>query len=88
MNVKEYIESGILEKYVAGELSEQEMLEVERVAMQYPEVKAELEELQEALRVYAKASDKTPSKDILEKSLLGIEKGEEERFMAVLNEEQ
>lgn len=86
MNVKEYIESGILEKYVAGELSEQEMLEVERVAMQYPEVKAELEELQEALRVYAKASDKTPSKDILEKSLLGIEKGEEERFMAVLNE--
>ena len=56
MNIKEYISSGILEAYVLGDLSEQEMAEVQKNIAQYPELKAELarvEEVQEKLLMAA-----------------------------------
>lgn len=43
MDIKEYIESGILELYVSGALTTQEMQEVERMAQVYPEIKKELD---------------------------------------------
>lgn len=49
MNKKEYISSGILELYVYGALSESESAEVTRVLKKYPEVRAEVEEIEEAL---------------------------------------
>ena len=48
MNVEEYISSGILEAYALGELSEQERAAVERNLLQYPELKKELELIEEA----------------------------------------
>lgn len=87
MNVKEYIESGILESYVAGELSDEQMLEVDRVANEYPEIKRELEDIQEALKAYSLATERSAPKNILNEALLQIQQGEEEGFMAMLKDE-
>jgi anti-sigma-K factor RskA len=48
LNIKEYISSGILEAYALGELSADEMAEVEKNVLQYPELKAELRQIEEA----------------------------------------
>ncbi|HYC86409.1 MAG TPA: hypothetical protein VEB86_14345, partial [Chryseosolibacter sp.] len=56
MNIREYISSGILESYVMGELTAQERAEVERNMDLYPEIKAEIrqiEETQEAMLMQA-----------------------------------
>jgi predicted dinucleotide-binding enzyme len=52
MDIKAYIESGILELYVMEALSPQEMREVEVLAVQYPAVKAEIAQIQDALNEY------------------------------------
>jgi len=88
MDIREYIESGILEEYVAGELTEEQMLEVEKMSDKHPEIKRELNELQEALNVYAKAAEKKGHRSILDEALLEIKEGEEEHFIAKLNEDQ
>lgn len=49
MDKKEYIESGILELYVYGALSEEESTEVTAFLKQYPEIEREVEEIEEAL---------------------------------------
>lgn len=49
MNVKEYIASGILELYVYGALPEDESAEVTKMIKKYPEVRAEVEEIENAL---------------------------------------
>lgn len=43
MDIKAYIESGILEEYIIGALSDSEMLEVEKLALEFPEIQAELD---------------------------------------------
>ena len=53
MNIKEYIESGTLDLYVAGLLSTEEMRDVELVACQYSEIKTELQSMQSSLEKYA-----------------------------------
>lgn len=55
MDLKAYIESGILEDYVLGLTSEEQALEVEKNSQQYPELKAELNKIEEALESYAQA---------------------------------
>ncbi|MEX0363077.1 MAG: anti-sigma factor, partial [Allomuricauda sp.] len=49
MDTKAYITSGILELYVAGQLSEKENQEVANYANQYPEIKAEIIEIEKAI---------------------------------------
>ncbi|OCX52310.1 hypothetical protein BEL04_12605 [Mucilaginibacter sp. PPCGB 2223] len=46
MNIKEYIDSGILESYVLGSASEEEALELLRLKKQYPEIQRALNELE------------------------------------------
>lgn len=48
-NIKTYIESGILELYVLGDLSAEERLAVEEMSKLHPEVKAELEEIEKVM---------------------------------------
>jgi anti-sigma-K factor RskA len=48
-----YIESGILELYILGQLSASEMLEVEKRAAASPEIRRELEAIEIALERYA-----------------------------------
>lgn len=87
MDVKKYIESGVLESYVAGELTEEQMLEVEAKAREYPEIQRELDELHDALRTYAQAADKKPTKDILGDALSQIDEEEQGRFIKMLEQE-
>lgn len=49
MDINEYIESGILELYVYGALSEEESAEVTQKIKQYPELEKEVEEIEAAL---------------------------------------
>lgn len=53
MNVKEIIESGILEHYAMGVLSEQEVQEVEGYLVQFPELQKDYFEIQNALQALA-----------------------------------
>ncbi len=49
MNIREYIESGILELYVTGALPEDQMEEVTKRINEYPELKEEVEKIELAL---------------------------------------
>ena len=49
MDINNYINSGILELYVYGALSEEESAEVTRILKQYPEVLEEVEEIEKSL---------------------------------------
>jgi anti-sigma-K factor RskA len=62
--VKAYIESGILELYVLGQLSATERREVEDMATKYPEVKAEISAIELAMESYAIQNAVEPSADI------------------------
>jgi anti-sigma-K factor RskA len=55
-DAKEYIESGILELYVLGELSPEERLQVEDMAAKHAAVKAELDDIGQAMTMYADAN--------------------------------
>ena len=49
MNIREYIESGILELYVFGKLTDEENKEVNEIAFQNPEVKDEIIAIEKAV---------------------------------------
>ncbi len=69
MDIKAYISSGILELYCTGALTERENSEVEALARQYPEVKSEIDTIQNALNQYAQQFAITPSTDLKNKIL-------------------
>lgn len=60
MNIQEYIASGILESYIIGEVSAEEAAQVEKMAADHPEVKAELDKIELALEQYAVLLGTTP----------------------------
>lgn len=68
MDPKQYINSGKLEQYVLG-LSETsaERQEVERYAREYPEIRAEINEIEIALEAFALANAKPVSSEILQR---------------------
>ncbi|MBB2149644.1 anti-sigma factor [Pedobacter gandavensis] len=61
---KAYIESGILELYVLGELTTQEQREVEAMAAKYPEIKKEISAIELAMENYALENAITPSAEL------------------------
>ena len=56
MDVEKYISSGILELYVAGELSEEENIEVFRNAKEYPQIREEILAIEAAVLALSKAA--------------------------------
>jgi anti-sigma-K factor RskA len=60
-DVKKFIESGILELYVLGDVSPAEQREVETMVQTHPAVRAELEEIENALESYAFENAVQPS---------------------------
>lgn len=60
MNIKEWINSGIIESYVLGDLSEEEAREVEAMAERHPEVQAEITETEMALEGLARKAAVKP----------------------------
>lgn len=60
MNVKEYIESGILEAYVLGSLSEAEQARVQADILRYPELAEEVAAIEETMWMMAQAGAEEP----------------------------
>lgn len=60
MNTKEYIESGILEAYVLGALSQEEQTEVAANIAMYPELAAEVAQIENAMLRFAENNAKEP----------------------------
>jgi len=69
VDVKAYIESGVLELYVMGALTPQEAAEVERYAALHPEIRAEIDELQQATSEYLESLLTPPPAHLKEKVL-------------------
>lgn len=59
-NVKDYIESGIIELYVMGSASPEESEEVERMAKLYPQVQSEIDAILEMFQTNAALNIKKP----------------------------
>jgi anti-sigma-K factor RskA len=64
---KEFIESGILELYVLGTLSAAEQAEVERMCAEHPEVKAELEAVEDSMGLMDQELGMTPPVSVKQK---------------------
>ena len=71
-NIQDYIESGILEQYALGELSEVEKAAVEIQAASNTEIREELQQVQEALGFYAEAHAITPPVGMRERVLNNV----------------
>ena len=61
---KEYIETGILELYVLGQLSADDQKEVEAMAIKFPEIKREVDAIEIAMERYAIHNAVLPSQDL------------------------
>jgi anti-sigma-K factor RskA len=68
-DIKAYIETGILELYVLGDVSREEKLQVEEMAEKYPEVKAELAAIERSLEAYALENAIEPPEHLRDKVL-------------------
>ncbi|MBK9149722.1 MAG: anti-sigma factor [Saprospiraceae bacterium] len=64
MDIQAYISSGILELYVIGALSSDDMKEVEEVAGKYPEIQIEIYEISRSLEQYARLRGKELSPEV------------------------
>jgi len=74
LDIKQYIESGILENYVLGGATSQEIREVECLSTIYPEIKTELFSLQESMENYVQTLSVSPSPEIKERIMMQIDK--------------
>jgi anti-sigma-K factor RskA len=77
VNIKEYIESGILEAYALGALEDRERTEVERNIAMYPELATELEGIERTMLQMAEEQAVTPPDFMLER--IWIDLNEEAR---------
>lgn len=71
--VEAYIESGILELYVLGQLDPNECVEVEAMAAKHPEIKQEITAIEIAMEQYALAQAVQPAKGLDQEILNRIE---------------
>lgn len=73
MNIQEYIESGKLELFLLGELTEREREEVIAMAKAYPEIRQELDALEGAMFAFDNLTGETPSTQLKEKIFASLE---------------
>lgn len=73
MNIKEYIESGVLEAYILGALSEDEKTLVEANIAKFPQLNDELLAIEAAMQQYSAANAKQPPIDLEDKIWKAIE---------------
>ena len=67
MELKEFISSGILESYILGTATAEEIRLVREMEDRYPEVQKEIEDIEESLLNYAEADSEEPSLGLKEK---------------------
>ena len=71
-DLKAYIESGILELYVLGEVSHEERGQVEAMILKHPAVKAEVEEIERSMELYASEHQIEPAADLRDRILNSV----------------
>ncbi|MEL6557770.1 MAG: anti-sigma factor [Bacteroidota bacterium] len=74
MKLNEYINSGILEEFCMGVLSEDEATKVAALAKKYPPIQEELDRIQDALEFADRKSAVSPSKEVKEAVMASIAK--------------
>ena len=79
-NIETFIESGILEMYVLGMVTDAEAKEVEEMSASNEEVRKEIEAISETMKMYAESNSQVPSIDIRAMTLAAIDY--EERIKA------
>lgn len=91
-DLNKYIESGILELYVLGMASNEEVTLIRELALQHPEIKKEIDEITNSLKSYAKKENDIPN-DTVKPFVFAIidfqtrmENGEVQKKVALLNE--
>jgi anti-sigma-K factor RskA len=67
LDIQAYIASGILESYVLGITSSEETAEVESLAQQYPQVRAEIEAVRASLEAYIMQHEEMPPASLKKK---------------------
>jgi len=72
VNRNDYIESGILELYVAGALSMQEKQQVEDNVQKYPEISTEIRKIEDTFYHVAREYNRAPKNNLKEKILAQI----------------
>ena len=86
MNVEEYIASGILEAYWAGELNEDEMNAVDMMAAQHPQIADELDQIRLTLSELS-ARKMNINDDLVLKKVMGIIREEDkEAFLKAMED--
>lgn len=78
MNIQSYIDSGILDLYVADALSPTERQEVAEMAAKYPEIRNEISHIEKSIEQFAQLNKRQPSATVKVKLLDKIEKIEKE----------
>lgn len=73
MNIQEYIESGKLELFLLGELTEREREEVIAMAKAYQEIQEELDALEQSMFAFDELTGKAPSAQVKEKIFASLE---------------
>ncbi|HEY1038581.1 MAG TPA: cupin domain-containing protein, partial [Bacteroidia bacterium] len=68
MDIKEYINSGILESYVLGLTNDQENMEISNLVESHPEIAAEVERITENIMTYSESL--SPKVDVTIKPML------------------
>ncbi len=68
-DIKAYIESGILELYVLGDVSPDEKLQVEEMASKHPAIKTELEDIERSMELYAAENAIEPTEHMRDRIL-------------------
>jgi hypothetical protein len=68
-DIKAYIESGILELYVLGDVTPAEKLQVEEMASRHPAIKAELGEIEHSMELFAAENAVEPPEQLRDRVL-------------------
>lgn len=76
MNIEDYIASGILEEFVLGQLDKEACETVLAMAEQHPEVKREIDAIENTLEFFARAHAVAPPQDLEERIFNAIQQEE------------
>lgn len=73
MDIKAYIDSGILEQFVLGNTSPEETVQIIELSKSHPEIKAEIEAIEESLFKLAESFAKTPSAELKDRIMANLD---------------
>lgn len=85
MEIQEYIKSGILEQYCLGLLDANEQEEVVQMSLIYPEIKQELDEIENTIEKIALTNAVSPKIDLKSKILRSLGFSDEEERLDINN---